>query len=169
MSGENWGDVLDVVKDSYNIVSAEEKTVSAAGGWLQGGGIGLNSRMYGLGIDNVIDFRVILPDGTIVIANHCTNTELFWALRGGGGGSFGIVTKIHYQLHPVTQIIQVNFAIYGLQNLESIDIKPYARARYQWLNFWIERSPLLDKRWVSVLTLNIYIMVWLVFFTIDNK
>lgn len=147
--GQNWSEVLDAVKESYNIVSPDEKTVSAAGGWLQGGGIAYNSRLYGLGIDNVVEFRVVLTDGSIVVANQCTNPDLFWSLRGGGGGTFGIVTHIHYKLHQVTPIIQVNFSIYGLQNLEPIDVKPYARARYQFLNFWMSISPTLDNRWVS--------------------
>jgi FAD/FMN-containing dehydrogenase len=91
-----------------------------------------------------------------VTANACTNSDLFWALRGGGGGTFGIVTNIHYNLHEVTPIIQVNFLIYGASNLEPIDVKPYARARRQLIEFWVVNSPHLDNRWVSV---SIFIIV----------
>ena len=121
--------------------------MSAAGGWLQGGGIALNSRLYGLGVDNVVDFRVVLTDGSIVIANECTNSELFWALRGGGGGTYGVVTHIHYKLHESTPVSQINFVIYGRGNLDVQDYKPYSRALYQFLEFWIEKSKKLDKRW----------------------
>ncbi len=82
-AGETWSDVLDVIKDNYNIVSAHDGSISAAGGFLQGGGIAFNSRLYGLGIDNVVDFRVVLMDGTVVTVNECTNSDLYWALRGG--------------------------------------------------------------------------------------
>ena len=59
------------------------------------------SRKYGLAIDNVLSFTMATIDGTkVVTANATTNTELFWALRGGGGGNFGVVIDITFKLHP---------------------------------------------------------------------
>ena len=135
------------MKGNYTIVSAEEKSISAAGGWLQGGGISYNSRRYGLGIDNVVDFRVVLMDGFVVIANECTNSDLFWSLRGGGGGTFGVVTHIHYKLHEPTKIVQFNFKIYGRENLTPRDERYYGVAINQWVNFFISHTPSLDKNW----------------------
>ncbi len=86
-------------------------------------------------------------NGTIVIADACTNTDLFWALRGGGGGTFGVVTHVHYKVHPVTPILQVNFGLYGLENLQDDDIDAAVSIVYQWLQFWIEKSPNLDTNW----------------------
>jgi hypothetical protein len=59
-----------------------------------GGGHGPNSNRYGLGVDNVLEHEVVLPNGDIVIANENSNPDLFWALRGGGGGTFGILTRL---------------------------------------------------------------------------
>ena len=57
------------------------------------------SPMYGLAVDNILQIDVVRADGKLVSINQCTNEDLFWALRGGGGGTFGIVTKIVYKAH----------------------------------------------------------------------
>ncbi|UPK76977.1 FAD-binding oxidoreductase [Nocardioidaceae bacterium SCSIO 66511] len=68
-------------------------TVGAAG-LVLGGGIGAESRMYGLTQDAVVDMQIVTADGKIRHANAHTNADLFWALRGGGGGNFAIVTHL---------------------------------------------------------------------------
>jgi len=65
-----------------------------------GGGHGFFTNRFGLGVDNVLEFQVVLPTGTIVIANSRSNIDLFWALRGGGGSTFGIVTRVTMKAHP---------------------------------------------------------------------
>jgi len=145
--GETWDDVLAAVKGDYHIVASSERTTSAAGGWLQGGGLSYTSRLYGLGVDNVIDFRVVLADGSIVIADNCTNPSLFWALRGGGGGTFGVVTHIHYKLHKVTPIVRFSFLIYGRESLEPDETKPFLSAVQLWLDYWISNSLTLEDQW----------------------
>eukprot|EP00978_Attheya_sp_CCMP212_P024484 scaffold76911_cov51-Attheya_sp.AAC.1 len=79
----------------------------AQGGFVTGGGYGFLSRKYGLGVDNVRGFRVVLLDGTAITANQTLHPDLYWALRGGGGGNFGIVTSIEYQLYPSIQDTQL--------------------------------------------------------------
>ncbi|MFI2379117.1 FAD-binding oxidoreductase [Streptomyces sp. NPDC018964] len=71
----------------------------AMGGWVQGGGIGYAARKYGMGVDRLVSARVVLADGTAVRADADHHADLFWALRGGGGGNFGIVTD--YEVRPV--------------------------------------------------------------------
>mmetsp|Transcript_18542 Transcript_18542/g.21403 ORF Transcript_18542/g.21403 Transcript_18542/m.21403 type:complete len:684 (-) Transcript_18542:29-2080(-) len=145
--GETIDDVLEAVKDDYHIVTGGGRTVGAAGGWLMGGGLSFTSREYGLGVDNVVDFRVVLADGSVVTADACTNSDLFWAMRGGGGGTFGVVTHVHYKVHPVTPIVAVNYFLLGLENLEEDDYPIFGNAIYQWWQFWIKYSPQLDSRW----------------------
>ncbi|PLN80797.1 FAD-binding domain-containing protein [Aspergillus taichungensis] len=79
----------------YTVMAGECATVGVAGGYIQGGGVSTAlSPKLGLGVDLVQEFEVITAEGTIVIANAVQNQDLFWALRGGGGGTFGLVTSI---------------------------------------------------------------------------
>ena len=55
---------------------------------------------YGMAVDNVLRFSVVLANGSAVEASACENVDLFWALRGGGGGTFGVVTECVYAAHP---------------------------------------------------------------------
>ena len=145
--GETWDDVLEAVKDEYHIVTGGGRTVSAAGGWLQGGGLSFSSREYGVGVDQVVNFRVVLTNGTAVDANACTNEDLFWALRGGGGGTFGVVTHIEYKLHPLTPIVEVNFFFEEVDWAFTFRYSDGIRAIDTWFEFWIKKSPHLDSRW----------------------
>ena len=79
-------------------------TVSASGGWVQGGGHSVLSPVFGLGADRVVQFTVVTPDGKVRIANRCQNSDLFWALRGGGGGTFGIVLDATHRVEPAAPV-----------------------------------------------------------------
>jgi hypothetical protein len=65
------------------------------------------------GVDNVLEFTIVLADSTLVTTNAYQYPDLFWALRGGGGGTYGVVLSATYQTHPTfpftMPIIQVNF------------------------------------------------------------
>lgn len=76
-------------------------SVGAAGGFLQGGGFGSWSRKYGIAAASMLQAEVVTADGRILIANSCQNQDLFWALRGGGGGTFGVVTKVVLMTHEL--------------------------------------------------------------------
>lgn len=54
------------------------------------------------GVDNVLEITIVIADGSHVIANSYQNQDLFWALRGGGGGTWGVVTSVTYKTHPST-------------------------------------------------------------------
>ena len=55
-----------------------------------------------IGVDNVLEITIVTADGNHVIANAYRNKDLFWALRGGGGGTWGVVTSVTYKTHPST-------------------------------------------------------------------
>ena len=69
-----------------------------------GGGVGWLARKYGLTCDNVLSFELVTAEGEVLRATADEHSDLFWALRGGGG-NFGVVTSFEYRLHPVSQVL----------------------------------------------------------------
>ena len=69
-------------------------------GYTLGGGWGMSSRIFGVGIDSVVEFEMVDYKGKVIIANRDCNSDLFWALRGAGGGNFGIITSLTFRLPP---------------------------------------------------------------------
>jgi hypothetical protein len=72
----------------------------AVGGLTLGGGLGIEARKHGLAADNLLAAEVVLADGRVVSCDERRHQDLFWALRGGGGGNFGIVTSYTFRAHP---------------------------------------------------------------------
>ena len=71
------------------------------GGLVLGGGFGLASRAWGLASDNLSSVQIVTADGQILAADRNHHSDLYWACRGGGGGNFGIVTRLVFRTHPV--------------------------------------------------------------------
>ncbi|KAG8724815.1 hypothetical protein FRC09_013776 [Ceratobasidium sp. 395] len=105
-AAEQWRDVYDAVdKHNMTIVGGAANSVGAAGGWVQGGGHSPLGWLYGMGVDNVLQYTIVKPNGKIVAANSCQNQDLFWALRGGGGGTWGVALDVTYKTHPALDSI----------------------------------------------------------------
>ncbi|KAF1983708.1 FAD-binding domain-containing protein [Aulographum hederae CBS 113979] len=90
----------EVEKHNQIIVGGADPSVGIGGGWFMGGGHGPYSNQYGLGADNVLELEVVTPTGEKVVANENSYPDLFWALRGGGPSTFGIVTKVTMKTYP---------------------------------------------------------------------
>lgn len=80
-------------------------TVGAAGGFTQGGGFGSLSRRYGTAAGNMLEAEVVLASGEIVTANAVQHPDLFWALRGGGGGTFGVISRLTLRTYPAPRTL----------------------------------------------------------------
>ena len=148
--GESWEDAY-LAAAAHNppmdLVGGGSLTVGAAGGWLQGGGLSAMAPSRGLGVDNVRSFEVVLADGSHITADACENEDVFWALRGGGGGTFGVVTAVRYQAHP--SLPTMTFGIELL--LDKIEAKWGEAKKWEavreFLIFWVRKAPTLDRRW----------------------
>ncbi|MHB8296842.1 MAG: FAD-binding oxidoreductase [Acidimicrobiales bacterium] len=85
------------------IPSGSCPTIGIAG-ITMGGGMGVLSRKLGLTCDSLVEAEVVTAAGTVTTCNQSQHPDLFWALRGGGGGNFGIVTSLRFTTHPVGQV-----------------------------------------------------------------
>ncbi|KAI8634142.1 FAD/FMN-containing isoamyl alcohol oxidase MreA [Xylariaceae sp. FL1651] len=88
--------------DSYGlmVVGGNCGTVGLAGGYTQGGGHGPLVSKFGLAADQVLEIEVVTANGELLTASATSNTDLFWALRGGGGSTFGIVASMTVKAYP---------------------------------------------------------------------
>ncbi|MBE3638229.1 FAD-binding oxidoreductase [Mangrovicoccus algicola] len=96
---------LNRVLDHYrlHVPGGGCETVAVAG-YMQGGGFGFTSRLFGMNCDNVLSFRMVTPDGEIRHCDAAENADLYWAVRGGTGNQFGILTEITYRLYPLADV-----------------------------------------------------------------
>ncbi|KAJ4226132.1 hypothetical protein NW759_004719 [Fusarium solani] len=87
-------------KYGYTAVGGECRTVGVAGGFTAMGGHSPMSPIAGLGSDQVLSVDIVTPDGRFITANEKQNAEIFWAVRGGGGATFGVVTSLTVRVWP---------------------------------------------------------------------
>jgi FAD/FMN-containing dehydrogenase len=105
-AGAIWGRVYRrvAVEGGRYVQGGGCLTVGVAG-FVQGGGFGSLSKQFGTGAGNLLEAEVVTADGQVRTANRFRDPELFFALRGGGGGTFGIVTRLTLMTHPLPPTI----------------------------------------------------------------
>ncbi len=112
-AGAIWSQVYDAVttRGGGYVQGGGCMTVGVAG-LVQSGGFGSFSKAHGLSAGSLLEAEVVTADGRVLTANACTHPDLFWALKGGGGGSFGIVTRLTLRVHPLPERFgAVNFTV----------------------------------------------------------
>jgi FAD/FMN-containing dehydrogenase len=75
-------------------------TVGVAG-LIQSGGFGIFSKRFGTAAAGLLEAEVVTADGKVHVVNACSEPDLFWALKGGGGGTFGVVTRVTLRTHDL--------------------------------------------------------------------
>ncbi|KAM3553933.1 hypothetical protein ARSEF4850_006693 [Beauveria asiatica] len=106
-----WDVYAALDRHGQTIVGGGSKTVSA-GGYITGGGHSILSPRYGLAADQVIEMEVVTADGKIQKVNQDQNPDLFWALRGGGGSTFGVVTSFTVKTVPSPKMTVAQFVAF---------------------------------------------------------
>jgi FAD/FMN-containing dehydrogenase len=94
-------------------------STTGVAGLTLGGGFGWLSRRYGMTVDNLLAADVVLADGRTVTCSAEEHTDLFWAIRGGGG-NFGIVTRFEFQLHPVGPEVLSGLIVYPFHEAATV-------------------------------------------------
>ncbi|KAI0892379.1 FAD-binding domain-containing protein [Annulohypoxylon nitens] len=97
---ESWEEHNFMADHNISFVSPGCGTVGGVGGWMSAGGHTTITSTYGLGADQVLSLGVVTASGRFVTADPFTNTDLFYAIRGGGGATYGIVTSAIYKAYP---------------------------------------------------------------------
>jgi len=101
-AGAMWIDLYHAVTtEAGRYVQGGGCTTVGVAGLVQSGGFGSFSKRFGTAAAGLLEAEVVTADGKIRIANACTNRDLFWALKGGGGGSFGVVTRVTLRTHEL--------------------------------------------------------------------
>ena len=116
--GARWGDVYATLDAETEAVAGGREPSIGVGGLILGAGLSHVSNQFGLVADNMKNFEVVLANGSIVGASVASNTDLFWALKGGGS-NFGIVTQFDLYTLPISQLwVQIN--IYAVDQVRDL-------------------------------------------------
>ena len=140
-AGALWSQVYDAVttKGGGYVQGGGCMTVGVAG-LVQSGGFGSFSKAFGLASGNLLEAEVVTADGAVRIANACSEPELFWGLKGGGGGSLGIVTRLTLRVHPLPED-------FGAVNLSVQAASPAAFRRLVGMTLDFCSASLMNPHW----------------------
>jgi len=93
--GARWLAVYDAVTTrGGRYVQGGGCTTVGVTGFIHGGGFGSFSKKYGQGAAGLLEAEIVTADGSVLVVNACNHPDLFWAVKGGGGGAFGVLTKL---------------------------------------------------------------------------
>jgi FAD/FMN-containing dehydrogenase len=144
-AGAIWMEVYDAVTTrAGRYVQGGGCTTVGVPGLVLGGGFGSFSKGFGTAAANLLEAEVVTADGAVRIANAVRNRELFWALKGGGGGTFGVVTRLTLRTHALP-----GFFGAVLATITAASDAAYATLVGQVLSFYHQR--LLNRHWGDVL------------------
>ena len=146
-AGVVWLQAYDAVSKAGRYVQGGGCTTVGVAGLIQSGGFGSFSKRYGLAAASLIEAEVVTADGTVRIANACTNPDLFWALKGGGGGSFGVITRVTLKTHELPSLFGAAFA-----GIKATSDAAFKRLIERFVGFY--RESLFNPTWGETVSLR---------------
>jgi FAD binding domain len=140
-SGAIWLQAYDAVTTKAGAyVQGGGCTTVGVAGLIQSGGFGSFSKHYGMAAGGLLEAEVVTADGKVRIANACTNSDLFWALKGGGGGTFGVVSKLTLRVRDLPELAGgANFTVKASSD------EAYRRLIRHFVGFY--REALFNDHW----------------------
>ncbi len=140
-AGAVWIDLYHAVTlEAGRYVQGGGCTDVGVAGLVQGGGFGSFSKGFGTGGASLLEAEIVTADGEVRIANASNNPDLFWALKGGGGGTFGIVTRFTLRTHELPKYFG-----YAGGKIKAQSDAAYERLIAQFLGFY--RDNLFNPHW----------------------
>jgi FAD/FMN-containing dehydrogenase len=122
-------------------------TVGVAG-LVQAGGFGSFSKNFGTAAAGLLEVEIVTADGMVRIANACTNPDLFWGLKGGGGGSLGVVTRLTLKTHDLPSFFGAVSA-----TIHAFSDAAFRRLVGQFIDFYADN--LFNPHWGEIVTLRL--------------
>ena len=140
-AGTIWMQAYDAVTTKAGkYVQGGGCTTVGVAGLIQSGGFGSFSKHYGTAAGSLLEAEVVTADGQIRIANACRDVDLFWSLKGGGGGSFGVVSKVTVRAHDLPEFFgTANFTV------EAASDDAYRRLIRKFVGFYCDH--LFNDHW----------------------
>jgi FAD/FMN-containing dehydrogenase len=117
-AGNAWGEVASFLQPYGLAISSGDTKSVGVGGLTLGAGVGWMVRQVGLAIDNLRGAEIVTADGQVLRLSESENSDLFWAIRGGGG-NFGVVTSFEFEAH-LTGKVFAGPIVYAFENLEGV-------------------------------------------------
>jgi FAD/FMN-containing dehydrogenase len=147
-AGAIWGQVYDAVttRAGRYVQGGGCMTVGVAG-LIQSGGFGSFSKAYGMAAASLLEAEIVTADGAVRIANACTHPDLFWGIKGGGGGSLGVVTRLTLRTHDLPAFFGAVF-----MTIQATSDAAFRRLVGEAVGFYGER--LLNPHWGEQIALQ---------------
>lgn len=100
-AGVVFSEAHKFVADNNRLISSGWASTVGVIGWSIGGGHGPHAPSRGTGVDNILEVDIVIGNGTFITANATHFPDLYWAIRGGGGSTWGVITAITYRAHQI--------------------------------------------------------------------
>jgi FAD/FMN-containing dehydrogenase len=140
-AGAMWIDAYDAVTTKAGrYVQGGGCTSVGVAGLIQSGGFGSMSKGFGTAAAGLLEAEIVTADGVVRMVNACMNPDLFWALKGGGGGSWGVVTKLTLRTHELPE-----FFGYSEGTIKAISDAAFQRLIARFVEFY--HDSLFNPHW----------------------